>query len=358
MDHHEFSPSRLEQYRLCPGSYHMQKGLPEVEGEWAAEGKLLHKAIETGSCDGLTDDQIATVENCKSFALSIIRSQKDAVIEKEKRITVTDSDGSVLTFGIADLVIVNIDNGSITVTVIDWKFGYTPVSNVNENIQLAAYALAAMQEYHVDSCDCWVYQPRIHRKSHHLFTNGEAIRSNIRSIIKRAKSENLLLKPSDSACRYCRARLNCPAFRLKYQRISACKRDYDLSDTSTLVSLYESSKGLKTFINEIESAVKSMIERNGRCGKYVFQTTEGSREVKDLNALYALYRDLITPQEFNSVCKLTLTKFESMVSSKLVAEAKARGETLTLKDAKAECYNRMRHLVTRGNPTKKIVESA
>ena len=354
MDHHEFSPSRLEQYRLCPGSYHMQKGLPEVEGEWAAEGQLLHKAIETGVYDELTDDQIATVEDCKAFALSLIQSPKDTVVEKEKRITVTDTDGSILTFGIADVIILE----DSALTIIDWKFGYTPVNNVNENIQLAAYALAAMQEYRVNSCDCWVYQPRIHRKSHHVFTNGEAIRSNIRSIIKRAKSESLSLKPSDSACRYCRARLNCPAFRLKYQRISACKRDYDLSDTSTLVSLYEASKGLKTFINEIESAVKSMIERDGRCGKYVFQTAEGSREVKDLNALYALYRDLITPQEFNSVCKLTLTKFESMVSSKLVAEAKARGETLTLKDAKAECYNRMRHLVTRGNPTKKIVESA
>ena len=352
MDHHDFSPSRLEQFRLCPGSYFMQKDIPEVEGEWAKEGKLLHKAIETGNYDGLSDDQIATVEDCRAFALSLTNSP-DALVEREQTFEITDDDGNVLTVGIADHVIV--DNG--TLTVIDWKFGYNPVNDVKENIQLASYALGAMLKYGIACCDCWVYQPRIHKKSHHVFTNAAAIRANIRTIIKRAQSENLLLKPSDSACRYCKARLNCPAFRLKYQHLSACKRDYDLSDIPTLTSLFEASKEVKSFINDIEAAVKSIIERDGRCGKYVFQIAEGSREVKDLNAVYDTFKDLVTPREFNSVCKLTLGKFESLVADKLIAEANARGEKMTKNSAKSKCYNRMAHLITRSNPTKKIVEA-
>lgn len=353
MDHHDFSPSRLEQFRLCPGSYFMQKDIPEVEGEWAKEGKLLHKAIETGNYDGLSDDQIATVEDCRAFALSLTNSP-DALVEREQTFEITDDDGNVLTVGIADHVIV--DNG--TLTVIDWKFGYNPVNDVKENIQLAAYALGAMLKYGIACCDCWVYQPRIHKKSHHVFTNAAAIRANIRTIIKRSQSENLLLKPSDSACRYCKARLNCPAFRLKYQHLSACKRDYDLSDIPTLTSLFEASKEVKSFINDIEAAVKSIIERDGRCGKYIFQISEGAREVKDLNALYAIFKELVTPQEFNSVCKITLGKFETLIADKLIADAKAKGEKLTKTDAKALCFQMMKDLITRGNSTKKIVKEA
>lgn len=352
MNHHEFSPSRLEQYRLCPGAYFMQKDLSEEEGgEWAKEGQLLHKAIETGDCNGLKDEQIATVQDCKNFAMSLVKSPA-AIVEQEQLLDITEDDGGILTTGIADFVILDGNN----LTVIDWKFGYYPVNNVNENIQLAAYALGAMQKYEKSSCDCWVYQPRIRKESHHVFTNAEAIRANIRAIIKRANSENLILKPSEPACRYCKARLNCPAFRLKFQRLCACKSDYDLTDINTLVSLYDASKAAKTLINEIEAAIKTVIERDGRCGKYTFQTSEGAREVKDLNALYAICKDLITPGEFNSVCKLTLGKFEKLVADKLIAQAQAKGEKLTLKDAKAACYNMIQHLVTRGTPTNKIVE--
>ena len=350
MDHHEFSPSRLEQFRLCPGAYFMQKDIPEVEGDWAKEGKLLHEAIATGNYDGLDDEQVATVEDCMAFALSLIKSP-NAVVLYEQHFDITDDDGSIITFGKADLVI--IDSGKLI--LIDWKFGYNPVNDVHENIQLATYALGAMQKYKQNSCDCWVYQPRIHKKSHHVFQNAAAIRANIKSIIKRATCESLHLNPSEAACRYCKARLNCPAFRLKFQRLSACKRDYDLSDINTLISLYEASKDIKSFTNEIESAVKSVIERDGRCGKYIFQITEGSREVKDLNALFDTFKDLLTPKEFNSVCKLTLGKFETLVSEKLIAQAKAQGDDLTKKAAKEACYMKMKHLVTRGSETKKIV---
>ena len=352
MDHHDFSPSRLEQFRLCPGSYFMQKDIPEVDGEWSKEGKLLHKAIETGNNDCLSDDQIAIVEDCRAFALSLTKSP-DAIIKQEQTFEIKDEEG-VLTYGTADYVI--IDNG--TLTVIDWKFGYNPVNDVKENIQLATYALGAMLKYGIASCDCWVYQPRIHKKSHHVFTNASAIMANIKAIIKRAQSENLSLKPSDSACRYCKARLNCPAFRLKFQRLNACKGSYDLSDITTLTSLYEASKVVKGFINEVESAVKKIIEENGRCGKFIFQVAEGPREIKDLNALYSVVKDYLTTAEFNSLCKVSLGRLETALSEKLIAEAKVSGEKMTKTEAKSKCYTMIADLISRGAQTKKIVEVA
>ena len=352
MTHHEFSPSRLEQFRLCPGSYYMQQGLPEEESEFAKEGTMLHEAVAKRCLDGLNDEQATAVQRCLDFLDGLIE-EGDQVFYEEK-ITIHDARGELLTEGIADVIIVNPKKDKLV--VIDWKFGYSPVKTVNANIQVASFAVGALIRFGFKHCDAYVYQPRIYSMSHYRFTNADAIISNIGSIIERAKRRDLVLRTSDEACRYCRARLNCPAFRLNFQRFSACKPDYDLSDIPTLVSLYEASKDAKSFILEVEAAVKRVIEEQGRCGNYVFQTSEGAREVKDLNALYATVKDYLTPQEFNAVCKITLGKFETALSEKLIAEAAAHGEKLTKTEAKKRCYSMIADLITRGNPTKKIVE--
>ena len=352
MDHHEFSPSRLDQFRLCPGSYFMQKGIPEEDNEYAQEGRMLHNAVATGCLDGLNDEQATAVQKCLDFLHSLIEPG-DGVFYEEK-VTIPDENGNTLTEGTADVIIINPYKDKAI--VIDWKFGYTPVKNVAENIQLATYAGGVMHKFGCDHCEAYIFQPRIFQKSHYRFSNLPAIVTNIKTIITRAQNRDLVLKAGEEACRYCRARLNCPAFRLNFQRFSACKPDYDLSDIPTLVSLYEASKEAKSFISEVEAAVKRVIEEQGRCGNYIFQTTEGAREIKDLNALYAVVKDYLTPQEFNAVCKVTLGKFETALSDKIAAEAAAGGEKITKTEAKKRCYAMIADLITRGTPTKKIVE--
>lgn len=353
MDHHEFSPSRLEQFRLCPGSYYMQQGLPEEESEFAKEGTLLHNHVAIGSIEGLNDEQATVVQKCIDLLKNITEDGDQIIFEQKLTVTYYNS---ILTEGFADVTIWNPDTRKLIVT--DWKFGFNPVKNVAENIQIATYAVGAMQRYGVSECKAIVYQPRIGQKSEYVFKYAAAIIENIRAIIAKAKDRNLFLAASEDACRYCRARLNCPAFRLNFQRLSACRPDYDLSDIPTLVSLYEASKEAKSFINEVEAAVKKVIEEKGSCGKFIFQTTEGSREVKDLNALYSVVKDYLTPQEFNSVCKITLGKFETALSQKLIAEAEIKGEKITKTEAKSRCYAMIAPLISRGTPTKKIVESA
>jgi hypothetical protein len=80
--------------------------------------------------------------------------------------------------------------------------------------------------------------------------------------------------------------------------------------------------------------------------------------VKDLNALYAVVKDYLTPAEFNSVCKLTLGKFEDLFAGKLIAEADIQGQKLTKAQAKSAVFEKIRDLITHGTPTKKIVEVA
>ena len=357
MDHHEFSPSKLEQLRICPGSYVMQQGLPETPSAISAEGTLLHNAVATGDFTGLNDEQIEVVQQCIDFYKSFMKEGSQVLFEQAVEIKNPET-GEVLTQGIVDcIVIVEPD----VIVVIDWKFGYNPVSNVERNIQLASYSAGVMQLFNVSAVDAWVFQPRIHKKSHHLFTNEDAICANIKVIINKtsvSSEGSIHLFACEEACRYCKARLNCPAFRVKFQKLTASNGDYDLNHIPTLEKLYEASKGVKSFLSEIENAVKRVIEEKGRCGKYTFELSKGSREVKDLNALYGKVQDYLTPQEFNSVCKVSLGKFEATVADKLIAAAVAVGEKLTKTEAKRLCYAMIADLVTTGTPTKKIVEVA
>lgn len=355
-EHHEFSPSNLEQFRLCPGSYIMQKGIPDKPSEASKEGTLLHNAIATRDLRNLDSEQAELVKECLDFLYSFHREGK-SMTYTEERLEIRDENGDVITYGTADCIVCYPGTGGMPV-LIDWKFGYTPVNSVNENIQLATYALGIMQKFDINAVDAWVYQPRLHKKTHHVFTNASAILANVKTIIKRAESPNIYLKPSEAACRWCKARLNCPAFRVKFQQLMASKRDYDLNDIPTLEKLYDVSKGVKTFLNEIENAVKKVIEEKGMCGKYVFQTSEGAREIKDLNALYATVKDYLTVAEFNNVCKVSVSKLENAIADRMIAAAKAEGAELTKAQAKAVIAEKIRNLVTRGNPKKTIVEVA
>jgi hypothetical protein len=57
-DHHKFSPSQLMYREACPG-WQPDEGPSSVA---AAEGTMMHKALETGDYSGLTEEQKKCVD--------------------------------------------------------------------------------------------------------------------------------------------------------------------------------------------------------------------------------------------------------------------------------------------------------
>lgn len=352
MNHHDFGPSSLEQYRICPGAYVMQQGIPETTSAAAEEGTILHNAVATGNLDGLDSAQEFAVTKCIDFYKSLIEPG-DIVLFEKKLELIDPETNDILTFGTADLIIVNSDTGKLI--VIDWKFGYTPVKDVAQNIQLATYCTAAMKLFGISNCTGYVFQPRIAKKSSHTFSNPDAVIENVRRIIKRAKSYTLVLNAAESSCRYCRARLNCPAFRVHFQKLAASRGTYDLTELDTLIELYDIAQEVKSFIKEIEGEVKHCIEENGSCGKYIFQYKDGNREISDIPELYAAVKDMLTQNEFHSACKVSVTKIENMLCEKIVTHAAVAGEKITKAEGKKRAGAMIQPMVSRGNPTKSIV---
>jgi RecB family exonuclease len=350
MKHHTFSPSKLDQLRLCPGSHYMQLGLPEPSASSAAEeGTLLHERVAQRSTDGLDDIQADLVESCWNFLDATAQGDGDEVLQEQK-LGVDNAQGDQVTFGTVDAIIRH-SNG--TLSVIDWKFGYRPVNDVANNAQLAAYCAAAMQHFGANECNGYIYQPRLKNTSHFKYTNRQAIVQFIEGVIGQATGEKMILNPGEDQCRYCRARLGCPAFRVKYQQFAALAAE-KYEDERILAELYDESKQIKTYIAQVEDAVKEMIEKTGRCDRYVFATSEGYRQIPDLNALYDRIRDLITPREFNEICSVSVTKLDSLLSSKIQA---ASEEKMSKAAAKKEASEMVADLITRGTPTRRIVEA-
>lgn len=354
MQHHEFGPSRLEQYRLCPGSYKMQRGMESEAGEAAEEGRLLHERIVTLEFDDLTAEQQRLCGSCLEFIQTIIPKDAEAIY-KEERVEIHAPDGKLLTFGTADLLAVLPDR----VIGVDWKFGRVRVSSVADNIQMATCAAGAMEKFGRDRCEYHIFQPRCTPSwTSYTFANRGAIVHNIGRIIDAARADTMILRPSEAACRYCLASTVCPAFRARYWDAGALLgRLMDGDDPDVLAALYDDTRVMLPFIKDVEARLRRRIAGSGRCGKYTIRECAGNREIADLNSLFDAVRDIVSPQEFNAFCTLSLGKFEEVLAQKMMALASAEGRKATKSAALAEGLARIDHLISRGSPVSKIVSA-
>jgi len=350
--HHDFSPSKLQQFALCPGAFKMQFGLPDVSTPESNEGTRIHEAIASGDLSHLNITETELAQGALEF-LEAVKSGTELKCEilKERPVKVVDLDGKILTEGTAD-VIVKWEDGRLE--VIDWKFGYKAVPVASENIQTAAYALAAMQEYGASECLAHIWQPRLKRHSVYTFRKPEAILANIRGIVSRCQAEKVTLCPGD-ACTYCRAKGRCPAFQSRFRAVAIAEPVLPADDES-LAELYERSKIAEKYIAEIKKAVETRMDANGgRCAHLAFKEIPGRREISDISQAHVMLDHLLTPSEFLGCCKASVTSLVDAGASKLVAEAATRGEKLAKTKAKAEIEELLEECITRGNPTRQIV---
>jgi hypothetical protein len=191
--------------------------------------------------------------------------------------------------------------------IIDWKFGYNEVTEPKNNLQLAAYAAAAMQHYNIKTCDTLIFQPRISNKpKKYTYSNPEAIIKFIASIIAKCEGSNLQCNPGEKQCQYCKLKENlaCPALK---QELSTIDKTVDLpalSDTD-LISLYERSKVVNKFTKAIDDEVKSRIQQKGYCGNKIFKETSGGCTLDNITKVYDRVQHVINKKDFLNICTVS-----------------------------------------------------
>lgn len=347
--HHIDGPSSLERRERCPGSLLAEQGLPEETSPDAEEGTFLHECVALSRLDGLTTEQSSAVQSCIDFRESIKNSSEVIEAHSEFKLRAVGSDFEELYTGTADEVVVT-ETG---ISIIDWKFGRVKVEEGANNIQLAAYALAAMQMFGKDSCTVYVFQPRINASSSYTFTNAMALLKYIEAVIARCKQPDAPRISGAKQCKYCKARHTCPELIKEGNALVAVQKSiYEITDPNVLCDLYRKSKIVSSALKSVDKRVRDfMLENNGECGELIFKIKKGNREVTSIPDAFSIMKEYgISQEEFLGCCSTSVSNLLELFSKK----QKANGSSSTLKELESQFMNVMSDVIQYGADRKEI----
>ena len=345
---------------LCPGSYLQEKDLPETVSPDAADGTRLHALIAISlslkkgeSIMVVGDSDRDIVEQAMRFAGENIPESFE--IKVEQKLSYREPLGNELYYGTADVLAVNEKDGEGL--IIDWKTGYVPVTEAENNLQGAAYALAAMQEYQLKAVTVYFYNPRLKNWTMHKFDNWQKIFSVIADIIHKAMDEKPPLVPGEKQCRYCKAAQHgsCPMLLNKLEIYAERPAPVvaDLPDEQ-LTALYEQSKILKTIFETIEKELKKRASENGVCGDYKIKTVPGARQITDINKAFELSG--LTAEEFIKCCSVSVPTLEKAMIDHHYPKAKEEG--FTKKDLEGYFEEKMSPVIGYRDSSKRLVKAS
>lgn len=234
--HALLSASGAHRWMSCPPSALLEQGFPDTTSEAAREGTLAHELAEMK-----VRNYFYTVDFGKRKMNSAIKKLKEQELWKEEMLGYTDDyldyikqTALALTskpyvaiekrvdfstwvpegFGTADCLMVSGD----TLIVIDFKYGKGVPVSAEENPQMMLYALGAYDAYRllysIKKIRLAIVQPRLpdgvtecELSLEKLLGFGEHVKNRAELAHKGAGE----FTPSESACRFCRARAQCRA---------------------------------------------------------------------------------------------------------------------------------------------------
>lgn len=321
------SASGMQRLFLCPGSWNAERKCPiDEESEDAAMGTMLHACMEQGTTPEDPEDAEA-VAWCREMEkalcekhLGMKENWTDVQTVREVRLFERDR----LFSGKPDMVAVW-DRKAL---VVDYKFGRIPVSPAECNLQLSALAVLVMdghEAYHVDEVFVCILQPYASRKEpavcRYTRESVEQARAFFRACIKQAQDEHAPLKPSEKACRYCRAQSCCPAVKLALVNVTSgdLTTAWEEWSPEKRREAYDLAKLAKRWAASVESKVKADLRAEVEIpglvlapGKKAFTVTDAAAAFQILNGLFP---DGITAQAFTGCCKVGITDLDKLVHS-------------------------------------------
>lgn len=354
--HSSFGPSSLKRRELCPGSFRMEKDLPEAEkSDSAIEGTLHHDEIANMILDFAEGREVREFsEEAKmafNYFLSIVSQygKEGLQILPEYRMTFLYC-GIEQFFGTADVVIVTADK----VIIVDWKFGHREVDPAEENSQGAAYALMAMQEFKKEVAEVHFFNPVIKQTTSTTFTDRQTIASYIMGVIAKAQEEDAPVIPSEYACRYCKAMYHgtCPAVA-KTSEIAVMDAEkvvplpaLSVLPVEDLCQMKDRCDFIAKLAERVDAEIKRRCENDGSCGEWRIKESSGGREIKDITGAFAASG--MESKDYLSCCTASVSKLEKLFAK----QGKDAGTFKTEKEGK-EVFNEKLFDFISAKPNKK-----
>lgn len=236
------SSSNVHRRVRCEGSHAAEDGLPDIQSEWSAEGTRLHHFFgleETAfhaSAEQADDSEMGLVRFARSLANEALERTCAAFAVEPGMEMLTGSEKELwLHKGIKPILPGHCDVWYYwpelkLLFIADAKFGYVEVDPAPLNVQLRTYAVQAAEEFDVENCVVAIVQPRAKAsEGEEKLSIARYDRQDIaiarRQLLEwhaRWTAPGAPRRPSESACRYCKAQLLCDEYRAR------------LADASTL----------------------------------------------------------------------------------------------------------------------------
>lgn len=378
--HALMSPSKAHRWAACPGSVALSMGYPEDSSKYAAEGTDAH---------ALAADCLASSTSPAAFEgrilpngtvvdpdmVGFVQEYLDAVVAEaphgselfvEKAYGITFITGEKDAEGTADATILAPATHGSALHVFDFKYGRGVRVDAAENLQLIMYAAAAYADVSlysdVSRVHLHIVQPRL---GHHdvWSLSPEELQCYV-EVLHRAADlaaaamstpekdrdgtwERVYLRPGEDQCRWCLAKIGCPALRALSTRVVETTLDGLIDMDATLNGIPSADNDQLsywyTLLGAIEgwcAAIKAEAFRRAEGGELPgFKLVSGKRGA----------RAWASAEEAETTMKAMRLKVGEMYNLNLISPTQA--EKL-LKEAPRR-WKRLQSLVTQppGKPT-------
>lgn len=245
--HSLWSASKFESIMLCPGKIVLEEGKPNSTSKYAAEGTAAHQVLTWAlqeerpahayigrviEADGfifeVDQDMANHVQVCVDYANDL--KGDDGTIFADIRVNYSSylDTPEHEAWGTADVIVAR----GTELIVVDFKYGMGVEVDAEKNPQMSLYGLGALQAYHglvadFETVRMAISQPRIKSAPSEWDCSVEELetwgRSTARSAVNSCKNAtvqpdhpdwgDVYLRPSEKACKFCRAKATCPKLR-------------------------------------------------------------------------------------------------------------------------------------------------
>lgn len=271
--HAMLSPSAASRWMSCTASAALEASLPGQTTSFAKEGTQAHVVAEFAAREALglplppnmfdvADDEMMEAaaiyaDHIKETYLKAKETCTDVIAETEIRLDLTAwiPEG----FGTADCLIV----ADGTLYVIDFKYGKGVLVEAEGNKQMMIYALGALGWadllYSINTVRMTIIQPRINNISTADITAAELRMwgAEVLAPIAQIAYEGLgEFKPSEDACRFCRANGSCKAQADYFVSLFDENEDDGRLDPAAAGEILKRAVGMKDWLDRLEEAVK------------------------------------------------------------------------------------------------------
>lgn len=313
-EHSPLAPSSAHQWFECPGSVALVQALtesgtidPDDGSDWAALGGAAHalgyRCLRDGT-DAWEHTNDAIEIQGQEFVVDDEMTAAVQVYLDEVRVKVAELDPEFFEpelryhayelhkhcFGTSDAPIV----GAETLAVVDYKHGEGIVVDVEWNAQLLCYAAGVVTEFARDDrlpdtlqyVELVIVQPRAHhpdgpvrRWTLTLDDLGEWVAATLLPRIKATEEPDAPLKTGDH-CRFCAAKVHCPAQRALVTETDTDAKPNTMSDTE-LAETLSRLENLTIYIKALQDEVFARLMKGSDVPGYKLVRKQANRTWKE-----------------------------------------------------------------------------